>query len=396
MKSDLKVFTLRVLGTGFSSLIQAASLILLARNVGPTIYGEFSTLLNIGVLCGAVLGFGFASKALVSKSMSARQSTIATMIVIRFTVVLIVWVPVVGFSFVSGYPVIGAAVAIYVGAELLSDLLQGILAGESRQVLATGLLLIQRATLLVAIILSGSLGNDSYWIAVGAASSLTALWQVAFFSTRLVKLRNPFKVIREGAGFWYSNLSASLNQLDVPIMRTSGDVATVGVYSAGARISAPLGLVTTAILNVFTPRLAGAKDDAERMRLFSRLRNIAWMYGAFLVLISPGIAAVLVWFLGPAYQDGRWLYGAVVVGAAISGVSQVYQALFYVSGQAAASGSIVLSGTIVFLLTVGAFAVSGAMLALVLAPILGQVVILCGFIVTRRRIIPAVAADQTR
>lgn len=310
------------------------------------------------------------------------RSTFTTMLLVRVATSVTVAAIILAVGY-SSQSTISAPYALFAAAgmlvsELLSELIQAGLAGLGRQNLASGLLVLQRALVLSSVVAPVIPGLDR-WLQFLAGTLIALCVPVGAAFVLLVARPVPaWGLLKTSAGYWASTAVASVGQLDVSVAQLTVGSAASGLVSAGNRVGTPLNLVTQAMLNVFVPSLTIA-EPVRRGHLFRRMRVFSGIYALVVMCASPLISSALIFVLGEEYESGRVIYTAIVIGAAFSGLSQVYQALIYSIGRPFVSAWVVGGGSLVGLI---AAALGGLFLGLdglALGPVVGQVIILILF-----------------
>lgn len=383
MNRHFAKLVVRIGAAGLGSVFQAASLLILARDAGPSVFGVFGQVTASGYLLGALLSFGLSVRALRLSADGSWKPLAMSMYLLRFATSAIVALVLVGAygGLVGDRMDVVASAAIFVTSELLSELTQGVLSGKHQQNLASFVLVSQRSITFLLVLLT-PIPTWSVWDHMAAGSALSLLialamvWRVWSYPTGLSRL------LRSSIGYWYPSLASNIGQLDVLIIRFVGGNPAAGLYAAGSRLGTPLNLVTNAMLNVFVPTMSSELDRSVRDQTFRTLRKFSILYAVALTLAAPFIAGLLVAFLGEGFRDGWLIYTSIIVGAAMSGISQTFQALVFAEGRPSAAGRFILIGGVVGLVALfvgGSFGVNG----LAAGPVAGQAVILTLFVIDR-------------
>ncbi|GAA1701519.1 hypothetical protein GCM10009792_22270 [Microcella alkalica] len=270
--------------------------------------------------------------------------------------------------------------------ELLSDLVQGLLAGRGRVGTASVLLLAQRLLPLLLYAAGAVSGDGVFWLifgTVGVATFLLAtMLSMAGFD---VQIRTTVLASR---GYWADSLAASVSQLDVVAVASGFSAATTGSYAAAMRISSPVNIVTSALIFVLVPALSRENNELKRKALFVSARNLTVivLLGLLSVAVFVPLGDVAVGILGSTYDNVGPLFSAFLVAAGLSGVSRVYQAAIIARGQVGLGALAVFAGGLVglaLILLVAALEIAEAWLGL--APIIAQVCILVGLLTITSR-----------
>ncbi|MFC7926855.1 lipopolysaccharide biosynthesis protein [Microbacterium laevaniformans] len=266
----------------------------------------------------------------------------------------------------------------FIFSELVTELAQSGLSGQSKQITASAFIVAQR-TLVLAVVLGSLLFNVKPWIPATVAFLISSIIAVASCRSLLTWGGvHVLQLLSTSRGYWASSLTSSLTQLDVPTARVFGGDTASGILAAGSRLGTPLNLVTNAMLNVFVPTLVKS-DSIERDRLFRRMRTYAVWYAAALAASSPLVVWALIQILGSDYAYGWPVYIAICLGAAMSGVSQTYQSLVYTEGRPARAALFVATGTAISLASMAIGVHLIGVEGLALGPVVGQAAILLMF-----------------
>jgi O-antigen/teichoic acid export membrane protein len=335
----------------------------------------------LGYIFGAVSGFGFGVSALRLGGNASWKALIAGMLAVRLATTITVGslLFLIFYSLSPGEWATFAAASTFIVVELVSELIQASYSGQGRQNLASLLLVLVRLPLLVGVLVAIWSAVD-IWICLLSAGVFAFGILVASAIPLIERPHSPQTVIRHSAGYWASTLASSVGQLDVTFARFSAGVPAAGLLAAGSRIGTPLNLVTNAMLNVFVPSMTAETNREARYVLFRRIRRMSLGYAALLVLASPAIVWGLILILGDEYASGWAIYLALVVGSALSGISQTYQSLVYAEGRPLNAALCVGVGTLIGLggLTIGGLTLG--VLGLAIGPLVGQLSILLLFL----------------
>ncbi|MBA8848144.1 lipopolysaccharide biosynthesis protein [Microcella alkalica] len=364
---------------------QFALFVIIARELGADLFASFSVILGLGLFAGTVLGFGSGTHVLrLGDGDPSSRSTISALIWLRAISTAVI-VAVIGVVLSLRDEYVWLAVSL-VCVELLSDLVQGLLAGRGRVGTASVLLLAQRLLPLLLYAAGAVSGDGVFWLifgTVGVATFLLAtMLSMAGFD---VQIRTTVLASR---GYWADSLAASVSQLDVVAVASGFSAATTGSYAAAMRISSPVNIVTSALIFVLVPALSRENNELKRKALFVSARNLTVivLLGLLSVAVFVPLGDVAVGILGSTYDNVGPLFSAFLVAAGLSGVSRVYQAAIIARGQVGLGALAVFAGGLVglaLILLVAALEIAEAWLGL--APIIAQVCILVGLLTITSR-----------
>lgn len=306
-------------------VVQAGSLLLVARMLGAEGFGAFSGIAAIAVMFGSLSSFGMHLVLLRDVSRSAADSsstwtsgmqTALPMILLFGSVLFLAFLVIARGSPAVSVLSKGGIIAIGISEIYLLPLLT-IQAAElhgRERVAASQLLLLLPLVLrfLVAmciVILAVEDALTAYvygYLAVSFAALLASMLVTRASWPSVMSWRFPTReVLVTSGGFAAINFSrlAPL-ELDKALAAKFLPLETAGVYSAASRIIAAAALPITAMNLSALPRLFRKKSGgSQRTR-----KLISTMYAAALVcgvLLSAGLwlaAPVFTWLFGSAYQ----------------------------------------------------------------------------------------------
>jgi O-antigen/teichoic acid export membrane protein len=313
------------------AIMQAITMVVLARSLGASDFGTFCALLSVGLVAGSLLGFGGASQALRMLREEQADAVAATLLIARAVTAIAISGLILLGSHIIGWAVVAPLAAVYVLTELVIELSQALLMGRALFVRAEVLIVSRRAIPLLALALV-PLGwvDPLVALALGWACSMPLAGAVLWGSlSRPAPLR---KVLHDGRHFWLATAVGNLQQLDVPVLALVAPPALIGHYAAAARLTSPLTMISSSIMSYMTPQMAGSATVDGRRAIFYAGRRGTALYGLLLIAASPVVAAVLPQILGPEYRSGGVLFAACSVAAAINGVGQTYASYLYAAG----------------------------------------------------------------
>lgn len=340
----------------------------------------------MGVLFGAIAGFGFGSFALRLGAGRSVRELISTMLLLRLgMIVMVAGTLGVVFGLHAGSAMAVMAVGLLaLSVELLSDLVQGVLSGQLRHGAAALVIVVQRVFPLVGVLVGQLLG----WPLLGATIGLafTFPFQLGVVWPYLSRPSAVPRTIKLAKHFWGATVVSSLTQLDVSMVGIVAGAEAAGHFTVGNRVVSPLGFLTSAMLNIFVPELTLAAPGEARRTIFRRIRRIAISAAIALVICAIPIAQGVIFFVGDQYQPALPAIGAFVVAAALSGISRTYQALFFAEDCPRIVTMAVVLGALAGFATILALGSILGIVGAALGPIVAQVVILVAFTVSLRRI----------
>lgn len=357
---------------------QAATLLLLARALGPQEFGPLGQALSLGIIGAAIFGFGLTLRAIRIGVEADSRRLASTMYLIRFISAGLagsLLYALMSATGVASHSAIVAASTLLI-SNMLNELSQAILSGRESHAAASTAILFQRVVPLALVLAAGSSERALQLFSV--ANIVTALAGAAPALVERAKPMGMASVLRSTTPYWAASVMAPLASLDVTVARLAVGQPAFGQYAAASRIGAPLNLAVSALVSIYTPRMA-AMQETDRVATFVHLRRICIILAAFIISGAPLVADALVGFLGQGYASGKWLVVGLIAAAGVSGVSQSYQALEYAQGAPWRVARAVSVGTVVglVLLAIGGWWIGPNGLAL--APVISQIVVLAIF-----------------
>lgn len=319
---------------GLRLLVQAGTLLLVARLLGPRDFGAFAGVAALAVLLGTLSAFGTNLVLLgeVSKDPARRDIVLpyavpatllcgGALLAIYLAICLLVLreasvgldvLLAIGITEMWLQPLFGlpAAEHLALGRTARSQLLVT-LPLALRLLAAAAVFLLRPADPLMAY-------GFGYFVAsllaLGfATATMPAPWP------KVACWRLPRRAEwREAAGYGVLNLTATTPaELDKTLATKLLPLGTAGVYAAGARVIGAATLPVIAMMLSALPRLF--RDEHDQPQRTARL--LRWIFGAALAysialaVVLWFITPVFVWLFGPKYHGIEhmihWLYLAV-------------------------------------------------------------------------------------
>lgn len=315
-------------------LVQAISLFLVARMLGPQHFGAFSGVGALAVLFGTLSSFGTHLVLLseVSRDPKNRTSVLvyalptitvnaSLLLLIHFLLCLIIFnsssinwsiILAIGLAEIFLQPFIALAASEILALEKAarSQLIQ-IAPLFLRLVVAIIVFSTQPSDILTVYVF-GYLLVTLIALYVGAAC-LPEKWP----SPRVWKLPT-LNQLKTSSAFAFLNITAlGPTELDKVMAVNLLSFSAAGVYSAGARIIGAVTLPVIALMISVMPRLfrEGGENKKSTKKLLKYIFSACFFYSMCLSFVLWWIAPYLVWFFGVEY-DGvddmvRWLCIAI-------------------------------------------------------------------------------------
>lgn len=315
---------------GLYTLVQAATLLLIARMLGPYQFGAFAGVAALAVLLGTLSTFGTNIVLLgeVAKDAARREQILpyaipitlacgAALLILYLAVCILAlqmagipW-PVllaIGITELWLQPLVNLAVYEHHGlGRIAGSQLLKILPLALRLLAVIAISLLQVSTpLSVYALVYPVLSLVALLIAL---RTLPAPWP-AFNLWRLPSIGE----LREAAGFATLAITASgPGELDKTLAAKLLPLPVAGVYSAGARAIVATTLPINAMMTSALPRLfrEGSDQPGRNNRLLLRILGVTLVYTALITCVLWLVAPAFEWLFGSKYhglgETIRWL-----------------------------------------------------------------------------------------
>lgn len=209
-------------------------------------------------------------------------------------------------------------------------------------VACTTLTTVVQVSCTVYLIVFAGMGPEAIFDALIVGAGLNAV--VAALAVRdCIRLPVVFAGIgnlaRFGMPFVPAGLaSVAIDLIDRVMLERFTDVATVGIYSAGYRIAAGMGLLVRAFEYAWAPYVLNRSAEAGRsvrrgmagfLVVASAVWVVFWLWGEWLIRLELFGQPLL----GPAYLAGAGVIPVVMAAYIASGICEALTARLYVAGR---------------------------------------------------------------
>jgi O-antigen/teichoic acid export membrane protein len=360
-----------VSGRIVAALVQAATMLLLARSVTPAEFGFFSGPYGVATLAQTAFDLGLPTLAVRTRSTDRTSGLVARALAVnnRFSTllatVLLVITVVLGVTVNVRYLVF-APLAVWAAAERNADAWLGVaLADGDVWVNMVNLVLRRVFSLLLFVALLGSHSVDPI-LAFGASVALAAcgssLFAHSFVGRRLAPgSKQPIRwLLRAAWPFWLNSVATQARNLDVTLTTIAAGATQAGFYAAASRLTGPLRLLSTSLASVLLP--TAARRGAEGIRSLLRLVLLVTIGSAVAfgvgILVVPTLVPVL---LGDAYRGSVPALQVICVGLVFASATALLDSILqgvglehYVAGTAVGTTLLSLACVVAGALSSGA------------------------------------------
>lgn len=328
----------RTAGRFIASLLQAGTLVLIARDIGPHALAQFASSIAVGVLLCAVLGMGLPMLALrIQVIGSEARLSLPFYVAIGIRLGIVAALVATGGLILNLPPVVVAAVSTGIFVDGMNDAQQSLLAGYERHVQAAVLMIGRRLCVLLTTTVGVLVSPGSALLAYTGGMAITlCLPLLHAASVRSFSRADVALLARKARGYWGTAVLSAVWPVDVAIVTSLAGSAQGGSYAGASRITGPLNLAITSLLAVGTPRLARATSENERRHLTNRLFRASWALAGAIVAISPLLAWLGSTMLGQDFEGISHVIVLMCLVMALSGVSQISLAEALAAGRSLA------------------------------------------------------------
>ncbi len=358
-------------GKILAALIQAATMLLLVREVSPAEFGFFSAVYGVITIPQTLLDLGLPSLIVRERARDARDGIVTTALKLNnvlsmlMSLLLLVTGILLALTVDADYWLL-LPFAVWAAAERNADAWLGVvLADGDSWINVTNLVLRRLGSLVLFVLLTRFAAMEPVLaLAVGFAVGATVSWVFAhvFVAKRLVPA-TPTGVgtlVRMSYPYWIDSVASQARNLDVVVTSIVAGQAQAGFYAASARLTNPLRILPNSLATILLP--AASKRDSSTIGGLLKLVVVAT--AGFAVLYGGG-AALVPWavpvFLGEDYGGAIIALQITCVGLIFASAASLLSMLLlgvgrkhFVAGAAVVSTIACLLGVLVGAVMLGA------------------------------------------
>ncbi|MCD2141541.1 lipopolysaccharide biosynthesis protein [Rhodococcus pyridinivorans] len=384
-----------VLGRLGGALIQAGSMALLARWIGPSEFGLFASAYGIALVLQTVIDLGLTTYIVRLRALEPTSEYLkeALRIVSRISILTGI-LGVAGMSIMTWHdprylPFIPFAVWIAVDRQVETWLAIPLADGDTIQNATS--LVTRRSISFMVLIVAAATGFDpllgyTFGLALGSTISCFVVMEKNRVPFRRFKVPAR-KVIETARPYWANSVATQLRNFDTLIVTAIAGTTQGGYYGAASRLTTPLRIIPTSFAQVLMPAAARSGKPGRKALLRSviiLMAATALLY-AVVAVIMPLVVPLV---LGEDFDDSILIIQIVCGGLAFAAISSQMNSLLQGWGQLRQVAVISAITSISCLLGVAVAAIwwggVGAAIALTASYIL-QVVLLAGIVVLQGR-----------
>jgi O-antigen/teichoic acid export membrane protein len=324
------------LGSGAAQVLVAVLYIFTARSMQPAQYGLVATAIALGLAGAGFVDLG-ASSYWIRELASGRetQEQLNPKMVTRLLAAAILALFVIAVAASTEPRFIATGVLVFSTTAVITMLVP---LRAARRAELVGLLTVLDRGIAVAVFFGQlALGVEpglALWISIAVGDLCLALYvgisersQLRFGS---MEISNPWAGAK-----WYSlsTLSATAQQLDLPLVGLCGGAGAAGIYGGVNRWIQPMVLAISSFASAAAPFLA---TQGKLRGLQKQFLRASWILGAS-VVFSVGVIFAAPWLvivlLGDSFASSaavlRWLAGGMILNTATQPLIVVLQSRRY-------------------------------------------------------------------
>lgn len=322
-------------------MLQAVTLVLLARSTSPDVFALVAAALGLSVFASALTDLGVTPAS--TRETVHRPESLRGLRRLNSEVAAIVGLAVFASMLVGAYGLNShilaqlSPFALWLFAERLAEFRFAVLVGLGAGATASFSVVIRKIAPLITLILSVTIGIDPV-LAISSGYLLGSIASLAVGRGRIADLfhatdrsvlsrRSAFAL---SSPFWINSISSQVRQLDVAIVGAGGGAIAASSYAPASRLVSPLLLIPTTLAQAALPSVTRDPTNHRAIRrlFIVGLVPISGMYLIGIVL-APSILPAL---LGAAYADAAPVIQVLLVGLVAASFSSMVTSVLQASG----------------------------------------------------------------
>jgi len=377
-----------------AAVIQAVTLIVVARAMAPSEFGLLAGVLGLASLVQSVSDFGIGTFVSVERARDPDSGAIRSALNFNaltssgLLVVILLGIAAAGTFLDSAYWFM-APLALWASGERNADTRLAIMFADGDVWINVSNLILRRtgALGLLAVLIHTDLDPllaYSASIAVAAAISSTAANVLVRKRVTREGTMSYRRLMRESRPFWIHSVATQARNVDTVLVTLAASATQAGFFSSARRLTTPLLLIPSSLANLLLP--AASRSVAAGTSLRPLIKVVAVLVASMSVIygiVFAAAASLLPALLGQAYAPSVDALRIVLLGMPFAAASSVLASLLQGGGRKSfvaavsvcmvfASLSFVLAGALIH----GA---TGASCGVALSMLLHSLVLVAGF-----------------
>lgn len=350
------------IGRLLGALIQAITILLLARDLGPHSFGVFSAIFGVAIVFQAGLDFGIANMVVRERAIDPASPMIYSALRLADNLGITIF-------FVTAVPLFILAVtidpflfyllplAVWAACERHADIWLSVPLADGDARINTQNLLMRRIVAILLYIGAVSAGlNPAFAFSVSMALTAAASMIVVRKIVRN-RITAPFRtvgyreIIKDSWPYWLNSLGTQARNLDTLVVSAVAGASQAGFYAATSRATGPLRILSSSLAAVMLPASASKnRRTADLIRIVAVMAAFCCILYGGLVLVVP-MAVTL--FLGSAYQGAVFSLQIVLAGLVFAAIASLFTSILQGFGHQLFVAKVSVINTVVCLFAVG-------------------------------------------
>jgi len=327
-------FSWILVGRLAGAVIQALSLMLVARWSGPQAFGLFSSIYGIAIVIQTVVDFGLTTHITRLRAADPGSGDIGAALRLGRNITILTTVVGTGFLVAAGFvapslfPLV--LLPLWMSSEKQVEAWLAVALADGNTWQNASSLVFRRIGALVVLVAGYFLGLDPVMTYVfGLALFSLLAWALAYYMTDGVHSGATVPVrrlLKAGRPYWVNSLSVQARNFDVSIVALVTTPVAAGYYAAASRLTTPLRMVPTSFAAVLLP--ATTRSTRGNARPF--IKAIAAMTALTTVMyvgLAVALPILVPVILGPSYEPASTVIQIVCFGLIAAAITSQFNAL---------------------------------------------------------------------
>lgn len=330
------------IGRLLGALIQAVTILLVARDLGPHSFGVFSAVFGVAIVFQAGFDLGIATMVVRERAVTPTSPIIYSALTLTDRLALAI-------TLITGLPLLFLAIiidpffyyllplAIWAACERHADTWLAIPLADGDARINTQNLVTRRVGTVLLYLGAVFAGVNaalafSASMAITATVSLIVIRRIVIHRIDTSRSRVTYReVINRSWPYWLNSVGTQARNLDTLVVSAVAGPSQAGFYAATSRATGPLRILSTSLAAVLLPA------SADRNRKIGSLLGIVGFTALFCCLLYGSlilaVPAAVEMFLGAVYEGAvlplQIVLGGLVFAAIASLFTSMLQGLGY-------------------------------------------------------------------
>lgn len=363
MREVMRDSSILSIGMLFAQSLSAVAFAVVARTLGPDLFGPLAAAVGLALLVATVADFGvntMAVRALAQGDEAMFTETLGAKSAAAISLTAF-WVIAAAAAVRSEDLRLAAFVlGLYIGAYLVLSTLTVPLRSERRMVRLAVVQSVEKSATFGCTLFLLAHGFGLVALPLSLVVGTTAAGLLAYVQLRPARRSGLAPRFRRTVAVWTSSFSFGIASLasqaqraDVALVALAAGPAAAGVYAVPARLLAPLGFLPSAFVASIFPRVAARDSSASRPRIVRAGAPLLACMLIVLLLLYLYADRVILASVGEQYAAGVGVLRTYLVGTALAIVNQPAASVLQAEGHESYVARVVAVGAVAGLGGVG-------------------------------------------